>query len=188
MVGRLDSQREHWLGVKDWGDEKYQEWLKRWQMEFLTLIPMVDFKGMTTLNIGGGPVPLRFPNAQEEILVDNNATWFDEHFDKKYREGMTVLDNDITVMKLPDKSVDICYMRKTLEYVSPWQLALSEIARVMKPDSVLVLIFHERQNDGINLNYLKDDVVIKYLERKHFEVLKRYWDNSTYVQLVMRKC
>lgn len=187
MVGE-DKQRTHWLSVKDFGSEKFDSWLVRWGNEFKTLTYMDSFDDYTTLNIGGGPVPLRFPNAKEEILLDNNATWFDEHFPKKYREDMTVLNNNVSAIPLPDKCVDICYIRKTLEYVSAWQLGLNEIFRVMKPDGLLVLIFHEKQQDGINLNMLKDDTIIQYMQTRHFELLKRYWDKSTYVQLVMRKC
>ena len=183
-----DKQRTHWLGVKDWGAERFNDWVVRWATEFYALTHMSEFDDFTVLNIGGGPVPLRFPKAKEEILVDNNASWFNEHFPKEYREGMTVLDGDASVMKIPDKSVDICYIRKTLEYIPSWQLVLNEVARVMKPDSLLVLIFHEEQGDGINLNLLKDELIIKTMKLRNYEVLKRTWDNNTYVQLVMRKC
>jgi len=186
MVGAKEKQQAHWEWVKDWGPEKFQSWLLRWDTELKDMGVDVDrFSGFTTLNIGGGPIPYRFKNAKEEILLDNNAEWFEPMYPKKYREGMTILNEDIKNTSIKSESVDVVYIRKTIEYIDDWQLVLRQIWRVLKPSGVLIMMFHEVQNDSINLNLLTKDDVTEYLTSIGFRIhFDKRDTSSTYVQII----
>lgn len=178
------KQQAHWKWVADWGDEKFQGWLDRWEKELDNLFSS-KFDGMVTLNIGGGPVPVRFKNAKEEILLDNNADFFKNMYPIKYREGMTILNEDIETTSLKDESIDLVYMRKTLEYIEDWELTLKSIHRIMKKDGYLIIMSHEHQNDGINLNLLDRFKLADYLGKLGFGLCSYlYDDQTTFFQIV----
>jgi ubiquinone/menaquinone biosynthesis C-methylase UbiE len=184
-----NKQLEHWVLHANESDETYQEWLRRWTWEFFSLIKELTRNDLVTVNVGGGPVPFRFPkeNVKEEILLDNNAEWFDI-YPKKYREGMRILNENIEETTLPDLYADLCYCRKTLECIENWKEALTQMHRILKADGLLILIFHTNQNDKVNLNLLTMEGVMDYLEQLGFSILFQGRNNiTTYVQLLATK-
>jgi ubiquinone/menaquinone biosynthesis C-methylase UbiE len=185
MADNRSQQQNHWKNLSCSDDVVYEGWLKRWTIELQDLIGITDFTDKVVLNVGGGPVPLRFPNAKEEILLDNNADWFEDIYPKKYREGVTVVDGNIETNCLPPNHVDICYCRKTLEYIEDWKTALKEMNRMLKINGIIILMFHEKQSDGINLNLLNRMEVADYLGDLGVYGLYSYiYDEaSTYVQI-----
>jgi len=190
VVDRLKvPHQNHWIEVSDGGEEKFDGWITTWKVELRDFLKeLCTFQGMTILNIGGGPVPIRFPHSREEILLDNNLDFFDPMFPSKYREGMILLNDDMQSTHIPNNYVDMVYCRKTLEYILEWADVLAQIHRVLKPKGYLILIYHEIQGDGINLNLLNWETVKDVLDSLDFEIVKREEDeSSTFIKLLVRK-
>lgn len=180
------KQEAHWLEVRGRGQEKWDKLAVKYSNEVNELLKRESYDNLNTVNVGGGPFPLRFKNAHKEILLDKGISFFCPLYPSKYVEGMELLNEDVCQNTIPDNSIDICYVRKTLEYITEWKTALKEMKRFLKLGGTIVLIFHEHQNDGINLNLLSLDGVCIHLVCIDFDIVEAKMDRG-YVQIVARR-
>lgn len=142
--------------------------------------------GMTVLNVGCGPIPLRF-KSKREIGIDPLIEFYAGAYPKKYLEGMEPIKGFASKIPLPDGHVDFVYCNNALEYMDDWEKSLAEMARVLKRGGHLALIYHSFQNDGINLCILRQVDMYRYLRSMGFDVLKHTVSSEEHVKIFARK-
>ena len=193
MSDILSKMYHHWMGFKNRepNNEYYGIYRKGKRDEFRKFvhgyIPLRGmFKDMVTVNVGGGPIPLKF-YSKEEILVDPLITNLKLNFPEKYLKGVRTLNECIEETSIKSNHAHLIYCKKTIEYIEEWKKAISEMHRILKNKGYLVLIYHSSQGDNTNLNMLRNVDMKEHLESVGFTVLKFERESSSYTKILARK-
>ena len=193
MSDVLDKNYHHWMNFRKRksNNEHYNIYKKGKREEFREFvhgyIPLRGtLKDMVTVNVGGGPIPLRF-YSKEEILVDPLITNLKLNFPEKYLKGVRALNECIEETSIKSNHAHLVYCKKTIEYIEDWNTAISEMHRILKRKGYLVLIYHSNQSDNTNLNMLKNVDMKEHLESVGFSIIKFKKDSETYTKILARK-
>ena len=189
-MNELWKQERHFTNMRHSG-VNFDNNIKKKYIELFSFIGNEwneELKKWTTLNIGCGPLPLRF-NSKVEFGLDPLIDSYKKmKYPEKYYRGMKLIKGFINDIDIENDSIDFAYCRKALEYVSEWEESLKEIHRVLKKGGYLVLIYHTVQYDGINLNLLERINMEEHLKSIGFSIMKfeRYDDSLTKVLSIKR--
>lgn len=144
-------------------------------------------RNMITLNIGCGPIPLRFDSKKEIGLDPLIEQYMGMKYPKNHFRGIMLISGIAEDINLEDGYVDFVYCRKTIEYIKNWKFSLREMIRVLKKGGHLVLIYHNLQHDNTNLNLLEKVDMESHLKSIGFDILKHIVEDKIYVKIFARK-
>ena len=190
MSDILNRLWKHWVNLAG-NDTELNKHRKGKRDEFRKFVygyisPKGMLKDMVTVNVGGGPIPLKF-YSREEILVDPLISSVRKMYPKKYLKGIRALNEPIEETTIKSNHAHIVYCKKTIEYIEDWKKAIGEMHRILKRKGYLILIYHSSQADNTNLNILKNVDMEEHLKSVGFDILKFERESSSYTKILARK-
>ncbi len=113
------------------------------ELEASTVIPHLAGKRLLEVGCGTGLVLAKLaPHAAEAVGVDLSPAML-EHARAR---GLTVHEGSATALPFGDGSFDVVCSFKVLAHVPQIEVALSEVARVLRPGGIAVLEFYNRRS------------------------------------------
>ena len=156
-MGTMKDNRSYYDDFADWYERErhhgYHALLDRLQVEVAQ--PFCAGKDVLEVGCGTGMILKEIaPVCGRAVGIDISPGMLQQAREKQ----LEVYEASATALPFEDQSFDVVYSFKVLAHVEMIEAALSEVARVLRPDGVAVLEFYNKRS----LRYL-----IKRLKRPH---------------------
>lgn len=139
-----------------------------------------ELKGKTIFDGGAGTGYLTLPlakQAEKVIAFDQSQKMLDLIQERAAKEQLTNITNmtgDIKAIDLPDSSVDVAIVSVMIHEVHPFEEALQELARIIKPDGQFVIVEFESETNHANGGHRIPSHVMKAsLEKLQLPIIKQ---------------
>lgn len=138
-----------------------------------------NLTGKTIFDGGAGTGFLTMPLAKqaERVIAFDQSEKMLELIEKRaveqHLENITRMSGDIKKIELPDNSVDVAIVSMMIHEVDPFQEALKELTRIIKPDGQLIILEFEEEAHVNGGHRIPSQVMKKSLEKLQLPILKQ---------------
>lgn len=154
---------------------------RRQQLSAETIISYLpDLKGKTVFDGGAGTGFLTLPlakQAEKVIAFDQSKKMLaliQERAKAQQLTNITSMSGDIKAIDLPDSSVDIAIVCMMIHEVHPFEDALKELSRIIKPDGQLVILEFESETTQANGGHrIPSQVMKRSLEKLQLPIIQQ---------------
>lgn len=139
-----------------------------------------ELEGKTVFDGGAGTGFLTLPlakQAEKVIAFDQSKKMLaliQERAKAQQLTNITSMSGDIKAIDLPDSSVDIAIVCMMIHEVHPFEDALKELARIIKPDGQLVILEFESETTQANGGHrIPSQLMKRSLEKLQLPIIQQ---------------
>jgi len=172
------SKFEEWKSIYK-KPERYDpltKWLDPTEIEFKTILKIVDFKDKTVLDVGAGTGRLTIPISE----IAKKVCAIEPHEDMiNYMEKKVVEIDNIEVKRAsaedipyPDDFFDVVICSWVIQHFKDFKKSFSEMKRVIKKNGILLVVYHNGGDDWEKLTLIEDPNSKGIFKKRYKNVLK----------------